>query len=359
VDRKLSKAQSKTVRLAGSHVITTCATIAALLLFVALGSKVVPGALLGARLPDSAGTLKVAFLLNIAIILFGWRRSKDLKDALDAYEAAERLAQRNANTDPATGLGNRRELMRSLDEALEDRARGVFLVLDLDHFKRVNDLHGHLAGDKVLLRVAEALVKSSPNGACCARTGGDEFAVLLPGVDGDAAEEIARKILGMLSEPVFFEGSQVQATASIGLTSLNGCRDEETALSQSDVALYAAKRAGRNGFAWFDEALDREISDRLKLEEDIRGGDQGGPVRALLSAAGRSHQPADHRFRGARAVALADAGPTGSRGLHRNRRAHRPYRPAHHERPRTGVEGGAQLAGAPQARGQHLAGPVP
>jgi diguanylate cyclase (GGDEF)-like protein len=276
VDRKLSKAQSKTVRLAGSHVITTCATIAALLLFVALGSKVVPGALFGARLPDSAGTLKVAFLLNIAIILFGWRRSKDLKDALDAYEAAERLAQRNANTDPATGLGNRRELMRSLDEALEDRARGVFLVLDLDHFKRVNDLHGHLAGDKVLLRVAEALVKSSPNGACCARTGGDEFAVLLPGVDGDAAEEIARKILGMLSEPVFFEGSQVQATASIGLTSLNGCRDEETALSQSDVALYAAKRAGRNGFAWFDEALDREISDRLKLEEDIRGGIKAG-----------------------------------------------------------------------------------
>ena len=128
MDRKLSQARSKTVRLAGSHIITSCATIAALLLFVAIGSKVVPSALLGTPLPDSASTLKVAFLLNIAIILFGWRRSKDLKDALDAFEASERLAQRNANTDPATGLGNRRELMRSLDEALQERAGGVFLV---------------------------------------------------------------------------------------------------------------------------------------------------------------------------------------------------------------------------------------
>ena len=142
---KLRKARSKTVRLAGSHVITTCATVAALLLFVALGSQVLPAALFGAPLANSDNTLKVAFLLNIAIILFGWRRSKDLKEALDAYEAAERLAQSNANTDPATGLANRRELMRSLGEALEDKSGGVFLLLDLDHFKRVNDLHGHLA----------------------------------------------------------------------------------------------------------------------------------------------------------------------------------------------------------------------
>jgi diguanylate cyclase (GGDEF)-like protein len=247
-----------------------------LLLFVALGSRVLPAALGNAPLPDSASTLKVAFLLNIAIILFGWRRSKDLKNALEDYEAAERLAQRNANTDPTTGLANRRELMRSLAETLEDRTGGVFLVLDLDHFKRVNDLHGHLAGDKVLLRVAETLIKSAPENACCARTGGDEFAVLLPAVEGEAAEAIARKIMDLLSEPVFFEGAQVQVTASIGLASLDGGRDEETALRQSDVALYAAKDAGRNGFSWFDEALEREISDRLKLEEDIREGIKAG-----------------------------------------------------------------------------------
>jgi diguanylate cyclase (GGDEF)-like protein len=261
--------------MASSHVITTCATIAALLLFVALGSQVLPAALRGLQLTDSANTLKVAFLLNIAIILFGWRRSKELKDALDAFESAERSAQRNANTDPGTGLANRRELMRSLDETLEARLGGVFLVLDLDHFKRVNDLHGHLAGDKVLMRVAEVLL-SAPRHACCARTGGDEFAVLLPGVDDTAAEAIAREILASLSAPIFAEGAQIQVTASVGLARLSACGDEETALRQSDVALYAAKRAGRNDFAWFDEVLEREISDRLKLEEDIRRGIKAG-----------------------------------------------------------------------------------
>src|SRR5206468_3812236 len=151
--------------------------------------------------PDGDSSLSVAFLLNIAIILFGWRRSKDLKEALDAYDAAARLADRNANTDPMTGLANRRELVRGLDAALEARA-GVFLVLDLDHFKRVNDLYGHLAGDKVLRLVAEAAVAAAPANACCARTGGDEFAVLLPAADAETAEAVAAAILRSLSGPV-------------------------------------------------------------------------------------------------------------------------------------------------------------
>jgi diguanylate cyclase (GGDEF)-like protein len=276
VDRTLSKASSKTVRLAGSHVITTCATIAALLLFVVLGSQIVPAALQGASLPDSASTLKVAFLLNIAIILFGWRRSKDLKDALDAFELAERVAERNANTDPTTGLANRRELMRSLGDAMAARAGGIFLVLDLDHFKRINDLHGHLAGDKVLLRVAETLRETSPAAACCARTGGDEFAVLLPSCDDAAATEMAEHIQQILAAPVLIEGAQVQATASIGFARLADCSDEEAVLRHSDVALYSAKRSGRNSIAWFDEELERELTERLKLEEEIRRGIKTG-----------------------------------------------------------------------------------
>ena len=276
MDRKLSKARSKSVRLAGSHIITTCATLAALLLFVALGSQVLPAAVMSMPLPGSGSTLKVAFLLNIAIILFGWRRSRDLKEALEAYEGAETLAQRNANTDPATGLGNRRELMRALDEALVSGEGGVFLVLDLDHFKRVNDLHGHLAGDRVLRRVAEVSRKAAPANACCARTGGDEFAILLPGVEDQAAEAVAAKVLEALAAPVFIDGTQIQVTASIGLARIASKSDEETALRESDVALYAAKRAGRNAFAWFDKDLEREIAERLKLEEDIRAGIKAG-----------------------------------------------------------------------------------
>src|SRR4029079_15527853 len=189
--------------LAGSHVITTCATVAAILLFVGIGSEIVPAALRGATLPDCASTLKVAFLLNIAIILFGWRRSKDLKEALEAYEEDERIARRNANTAPATGLANRRELMRTLGDALDAKASGVLLQLDLDHFKRVNDLHGHLAGDQLLKSVAESLTRAAPDAACCARIGGDEFAVLLAGAKAAEAEEIGRAILARLSAPIF------------------------------------------------------------------------------------------------------------------------------------------------------------
>jgi diguanylate cyclase (GGDEF)-like protein len=276
VNQAVKGVHSKAVRIASSHIIITCATMAAILLFVAIGSQLIPVALSGARLPDSAASLKLAFLLNIAIILFGWRRSKDLKEALDAHEASERLAQRNANTDPATGLANRRELMRSLDEALESKRGGVLLLLDLDHFKRVNDLHGHLAGDRMLRAVAEAISKSAPEGACCARTGGDEFAALITGADEPQAEAIAANILGLLATPVFVEGAQVMVSASIGLARLDRCRDEETALREGDVALYAAKRNGRNGFAWFDRALELELCDRMKLEEDIRLGIRKG-----------------------------------------------------------------------------------
>ncbi len=267
----MSGARSKAIRIASSHLITSCATIAAILMFVGLGSQVLPPAFGLSHVPIDE-SLRTAFVLNIAIILFGWRRSKDLKEALDAYEKAERLAQRNANTDPTTGLANRRELLHSLEAALEAKRPGVLLLLDLDHFKRVNDLHGHLAGDQLLKTVAETLVKAAPKDCCCARIGGDEFAVLLDGETNKGAEKVANAILARLASPVFAAGAQLQVSASIGLASMAKLRNEEDVLRQSDVALYAAKRAGRNQFAWFDQQLDRELTERLSLEEDMRTG---------------------------------------------------------------------------------------
>jgi diguanylate cyclase (GGDEF)-like protein len=264
--------KSKAVRIASSHLITTCATAAAILLFVALGSQVLPAAMGAVRLPDSDGTLVAAFILNIAIILFGWRRSKDLREALELYEAAERLAEVNANTDPTTGLANRRELIRGLQATKGLPHRGVLLLLDLDHFKRVNDLHGHLAGDRLLKAVGVALQKVSPEDGCCARIGGDEFALLLPTANKAAAEAVAGRILEELALPVSSGAAQILASASIGLAEVRAAHNEEDILHESDIALYAAKRAGRNGFAWFDPELEREITDRVKLEDDIRRG---------------------------------------------------------------------------------------
>jgi diguanylate cyclase (GGDEF)-like protein len=276
VDRLVQGARSKAASVASSHLVTTVATFAAILLFVGIGSMVVPAAVGGVRLPDSAIGLKIAFLLNIALILFGWRRSKDLREALNAYDAAERLAVRNANTDPTTGIANRRELMRSLNEALVSKDSGALLFLDLDHFKRVNDLHGHLAGDQLLRFVADALTRSAPPSACCARTGGDEFAVLLPGTDNAGTEEVANAVLACMAKPISADGAEVQISASIGMAELGRGLSEETVLRRADVALYAAKRAGRNAIAWFDQELERELTERLSLEEDIRRGIRAG-----------------------------------------------------------------------------------
>ena len=272
----MHRGKSKAVRLAGSYFITTCATMAAILLFVGLGSQILPSAFAGVPLPDSAGPLKVAFLLNIAIILFGWRRSRDLRDALEAVEQAERAAHRSANTDNATGLANRREFMRSLSECIESKLSGVLLLLDLDHFKRVNDLHGHAAGDGLLAAVAEMLAQAAPAGACCARIAGDEFALLVPGAGTAEAERLSSDLLSKLAEPIRIGHLSAQVSASIGLAAFDSSSDEEVVLRRSDVALYAAKDVGRNCFAWFNAELEQELTARLGLEEDIRRGIERG-----------------------------------------------------------------------------------
>lgn len=272
----MARLKNKAVKLASSHIITSCATLAAILLFVGLGSQLLPSAAIGEVLPRSSGLLKVAFILNIAIILFGWRRSKDLREALDAYDAAETAAHRNANTDPITGLWNRRELTRVAAEAVESRQNGVLLLLDLDHFKRVNDLHGHFVGDELLLRVAELLNKVAPTDSCCARIGGDEFATLMIGVSDSQALAVAEAVLEGLRSPFSIDNVQAQATGSIGLAPLQRCSSGEILMRRADVALYGAKRQGRNCFAWFNAQTERELAARLRQEEEFRRGLDNG-----------------------------------------------------------------------------------
>ena len=271
----MRKRASIVVSIASSHAITTCATLAAIMLFVGLSSQLIPSAVTGVKVPNSAN-LGVAFLLNVAIILFGWRRSKDLREALSAYEQAETAARRNANTDPITGLCNRRELMRALNHAIDSRAKGALFLLDLDHFKRVNDLHGHFVGDELLRWVADALKRSAPDDACIARIGGDEFALLLPDANTAQAQKIADAVLEELAAPVRIENAEVQVSGSLGLAALQGCSSGEAVLRRSDVALYAAKGQGRNCSSWFDKQLERELADRLQLEEDLRHGIERG-----------------------------------------------------------------------------------
>jgi len=258
---------SNTYRVATSHLITTCATFAALILFVYLGSQVLPGALSSAVRGPSTNALVAAFLLNIAIVLFGWRRAAELRQALAALNQAEEEARIIAHTDHTTGLPNRRALMKELEMAFSD---GALILVDVDHFKKVNDLHGHVAGDELLQFVGRALIGSVPPSAFVARLGGDEFAVLI--ADRSEAEDAARNIVQAFGPPVKLAGFQAQISISAGISLIGTDQEQIDVLRQADVAMYSVKQSGRNGFAWFDSKMDEQIQARVMLEEDIRNG---------------------------------------------------------------------------------------
>jgi diguanylate cyclase (GGDEF)-like protein len=254
-------------QLASSHLITTCATLAALILFVAVGAKVVPSAIGLAEAGQPA--LAVAFLLNIAIILFGWRRANDINQTLSALKAAEQEALDNAYTDHATGLANRRALLRELERhCRETQGKGALILVDLDHFKKVNDLYGHAAGDELLKLVGDTILAELPPSSFAARIGGDEFAAIV--ADHAKAEQAAHNIVTALAAPLALGTTKAQISASAGITGLDRDLPPADMLRRADVAMYSVKRSGRNNLAWFDGEMDRQLHDRVALEEEIR-----------------------------------------------------------------------------------------
>ncbi len=167
-------------------------------------------------------------------------------------KAVEANLARLASTDTLTGLANRSRFFSAADAAIalarEDAGELGVMMIDLDHFKRVNDSHGHHAGDRALQAIGALLVAQLPADAVSARLGGEEFAVLMPGCSGGrltaAAEALRRAVAGCDASDI---AMGVRFTCSIGLSALRA--DEptiEAALSRADRALYAAKRAGRN-----------------------------------------------------------------------------------------------------------------
>jgi two-component system cell cycle response regulator len=153
-----------------------------------------------------------------------------------------------AMTDALTGLANGRSFLQSLDRELErSRRQGLplsILAVDLDHLKRINDQHGHDAGDDALRLVATALAGAVRKFEVVARQGGDEFAVILPSTDVSAARQLAERLCGELRT---FRVRGEKLSASIGVASWNeGSTDAAALLKASDEALYRAKRGGRD-----------------------------------------------------------------------------------------------------------------
>lgn len=263
---------------------------AAMILFVGTGGSIVSQTLrhwMG-HAPSPPDLLVCAMLLNIALMIFGWRRYRELQEEMAERREAEEKARWLAETDPLTGCLNRRSGEPALAR-LAEAARGsgrhlAVIMLDMDNFKQINDLNGHQAGDHVLRAVAERLRETVPPGSVLIRMGGDEFVcgVIQNRCDTDLVEKLAERIIAAVSQPIDENGLLVQPAASIGLASTcqdrdgDGAVDAARLIHRADIAMYHAKKCGRNRLYWFDPLLEDELRLRSDLEAAIRRGITAG-----------------------------------------------------------------------------------
>ncbi|MBV2353402.1 bifunctional diguanylate cyclase/phosphodiesterase [Streptomyces sp. J2-1] len=195
--------------------------------------------------------------------------------ALDSTLWMARARAEEQLRDPLTGLPNRQWLLERIWTALDDAerigARSALMLIDLDRFRSVNDTLGHLAGDRLLLQIADRLRLALPRGAEAARLGGDEFAVLLPVADSiTSATRVARGLVAALGSPLDLDGLTLVLEASAGVAvSPEHAMDAEGLLRRADVAMYQAKR-DRTGVEVYESKRDSNTPDRLGLLGDLR-----------------------------------------------------------------------------------------
>ncbi len=195
-------------------------------------------------------------------------------------KAAEEQIRQLAFHDPLTRLPNRQLLLDRLKQSLVANARngrnGALLFIDLDNFKTLNDTLGHLMGDLLLQQVAERLAKCVREGDTVARLGGDEFVVMLEDMSEQAieaaeqAEAVGKKVLAALSLPHQLDANIFRSSGSIGATVFGGGTQEaEELLKQADIAMYQAKKVGRNTLRFFDHKMQDAINARAALEDEL------------------------------------------------------------------------------------------
>ena len=265
--------------------------VAAIIMFVGTGSSVLPQIarswLHGTAGPDHL--LTNALLLNIALIIFGMRRYRQLLSEIAERSKAEENSRRLAETDALTGCLNRRSIGPATDTLIAGAAEGrdavAFLMVDLDNFKQVNDLYGHTVGDEVLKLTAERMRSVMPSGALLARLGGDEFACVIPfdSQNPDTIDALVTRMISAVARPETIEGHPVENTVSVGIANnlpdvANRVEmvDADMLMHQADIAMYHAKKQGKNRYFWFEATMESELRFRNELEQGIRRGVQKG-----------------------------------------------------------------------------------
>ena len=196
----------------------------------------------------------------------------------------EEAVWRHANFDAVTGLPNRRLFLDRLHQAIEQARRSgsmiALMFLDLDRFKAVNDTLGHKAGDELLSVVAHRLGSCLRASDTVARLGGDEFTVIATNLaEVQALDQVARKIIGTVAQPLTLDGAEIGVSTSIGIAVFPHDADNaDDLLRKADAALYHAKALGRNNHQFFTEELNRRTEQRAQFERNFVRGLQAGEL---------------------------------------------------------------------------------
>lgn len=214
---------------------------------------------------------------EIGELVRGFRRMRD------SIARHDREIRHIAYTDALTGLPNRTAFRDVLEARMEEARKGgadlqiALLFADVDGFKRVNDTLGHDAGDEVLLqcanRIRNAVDRHGGDRAMLARFGGDEFVVMLEGVElRQTAAQLAAALVRALAEPIAVEGRQLFLGTSVGITLYpDDARDAAVLMKNGDIAMYQAKIAGKNCHRFYNATLNQAMERRVYLEHDLRG----------------------------------------------------------------------------------------
>ncbi len=204
-------------------------------------------------LPLLLAAIGIALACLLGSLILVWSRNERLQEL-----------RREASEDPLTGLKNRRRFDEDLRMAMargrRERTTGAMLMLDLDHFKNVNDTHGHPAGDRLIVEIAEVLRRRTRESDSLGRLGGDEFAVVLPRCSREEAVLTAEAISRAIREHVPQHDGVEPVTACVGVAMFGTDPRQGAAsvASQADAAMYAAKDDGRDGVRIFDPEAVRE-----------------------------------------------------------------------------------------------------
>ncbi|MDT0167138.1 EAL domain-containing protein [Actinotalea sp. AC32] len=244
-----------------------------------LAATVVPLVLIARHPGDATLLVTVAIVTSCLVSLRFLLLTGDLGEQrrlADRLQTTLRQMRRMAFEDPLTGLGNRALFLRRVAELHEEatatgtRARLAVIMLDLDDFKFVNDSLGHETGDALLAAAAARLGDVVGEAGTVTRLGGDEFTVILPGADEAAAAELAERVLAAFARDFHVLGLALRTTTSIGISTSTAGTDATSLLRSADLAMYAAKAAGKGTVQVYREDLLRQAQERLRLENHLR-----------------------------------------------------------------------------------------